>query len=102
MKKCIAYKKITCVPVERLLFVASDCCERTFAADLISFRGVLPTPVVFLGFIFLRSLFICATRNLSTEAIAQRCSVKKVFLEIPQNSQESTCARVSFLTKLQA
>ena len=30
------------------------------------------------------------------EVVAQRCSVKKVFLEIPQNSQENTCARVSF------
>ena len=36
------------------------------------------------------------------EAVAQRCSVKKVFLEIAQNSQENTCARVSFLIKLQA
>ena len=27
------------------------------------------------------------------EAVAQRCSVKKVFLEISQNSQENTCAR---------
>ena len=27
---------------------------------------------------------------------------KKVFLEISQNSQENTCARVSFLIKLQA
>ena len=38
----------------------------------------------------------------ATEAIAQRCSVKKMFLEISQNSQENTCARVSFLIKLQA
>ena len=30
------------------------------------------------------------------------CSVWKVFLEISQNSQESTCARLSFLIKLQA
>ena len=37
-----------------------------------------------------------------TEAVAQTCSVKKVFLEISQNSQENTCARVSFLIKLQA
>ena len=37
-----------------------------------------------------------------SEVVARRCSVKKVFLEISQNSQESTCARVSFLTKLQA
>ena len=37
-----------------------------------------------------------------TEAVARRCSVKKVFLEISQNSQENTCARVPFLIKLQA
>ena len=29
----------------------------------------------------------------------QRCSMKKVFLELLQNSQESTCSRVSFLIK---
>ena len=28
-----------------------------------------------------------------------RCSVKKLFLEISQNSQENTCARASFLIK---
>ena len=38
---------------------------------------------------------------LNTEAVAQMCSVKKVFLEISQNSKENTCARVSFLIKLQ-
>ena len=31
----------------------------------------------------------------------QRCSIKKVFLEISQNSQENACARVCFLIKLQ-
>ena len=36
------------------------------------------------------------------EAVAQRCSVKKLFLDILQNSQENTCARASFLIKLQA
>ena len=39
---------------------------------------------------------------LHSEAIVRRCSVKKVFLEISQNSQESTCVRDSFLIKLQA
>ena len=29
-----------------------------------------------------------------------RCSIKKVFLEISQNSQEYTCARVSFFNKV--
>ena len=37
---------------------------------------------------------------LESEAVAQRCSVKKVFLEITQNSQENTCARDSFLNKV--
>ena len=36
-----------------------------------------------------------------TEAVARRCSVKKVFLEISQNLQENACARVSFVIKLQ-
>ena len=31
-----------------------------------------------------------------TEAVAQRCSIKKLFLKISQYSQESTYARASF------
>ena len=38
---------------------------------------------------------------LKAEAVVRTYSVKKVFLKISQNSQEKTCARVSFLTKLQ-
>ena len=34
-----------------------------------------------------------------SEAAAQRNSIKKVFLKNSQNSQETTCARVSFLIK---
>ena len=37
-----------------------------------------------------------------TETVVRRCSVKKVFVEISQNSQENTCARDSSLIKLQA
>ena len=33
---------------------------------------------------------------MSLEAFTHRCSAKKVFLEISQNSQENTCARASF------
>ena len=36
--------------------------------------------------------------EIDTETVTQWCSVKKVFLEILQNSQENTCARVSFLS----
>ena len=34
------------------------------------------------------------------EAVVQKCSVKKVFLEISEHSQENTCARVSFFNKI--
>ena len=50
-------------------------------------------------FSFLFSTIFKAARK--TKAVAERCSVK-VFSEILQNSQENTCARVSFLKKLQA
>ena len=36
------------------------------------------------------------------EALVQRCSVKKVLLEISHNLQENICARASVLVKLQA
>ena len=39
---------------------------------------------------------------LLSEAVAQRCSVKKAFLKISQNSQENTYARVSLLIKPEA
>ena len=36
------------------------------------------------------------------EEVFLRSSVKKLFLKISQNSQENTCAEVSFLINLQA
>ena len=42
---------------------------------------------------------ILSLHGKAQEAVTQRCSVKKVFVEISQNSQENTCARVSFLKK---
>ena len=55
---------------------------------------------LYLNLYFLDSLMPLV--SLYTEAVAQRCPVKKMFLEISQNSQENTCARVSFLIRLQA
>ena len=43
-----------------------------------------------------------ATLLKKTEAVAHKCSIKKVSLEISQNSQEITSAKDSFLIKLQA
>ena len=37
-----------------------------------------------------------------SEAVFRRCSVKEVFIELPQNSKENTYVRASFLMKLQA
>ena len=37
---------------------------------------------------------------ISIEAVVRSCSVKQAFLKILHNSQENTCARVSFLIKL--
>ena len=36
-----------------------------------------------------------------SKAVIQKCSAKKVFLEVSQNSQENICARIFFLKKLQ-
>ena len=53
-------------------------------------------------------MFVFLTQNQKNkkrgdiEAIARRCSLKKVLLEMSQNSQENTCAKVSFLMKLRA
>ena len=38
----------------------------------------------------------------ASEAATRGVLLKKLFLEISKNSQENTCARVSFLIKLQA
>ena len=37
-----------------------------------------------------------------TEAVIRRYSLEKVFLANSQNSQENTCAKISFLIKLEA
>ena len=39
-------------------------------------------------------------RIITIEAVSQRCSVKKVFLEISQNSKENNCARKITLSLL--
>ena len=53
------------------------------------FDSILNTPLVSLG---------CVTYRSSRPEVF----LKKVSLEISQNSQKNTCARVSFLIKLQA
>ena len=59
------------------------------AYDLQNVRQVFK----FAGYIFSRLIKTFQSR----EAVVQRCSVKKVLLEISQNSQENTCARAKGL-----
>ena len=47
-------------------------------------------------------IMIRILKYLEPEAVTRTCSVKNILLKISQNSQENTCARVSFLVKLQA
>ena len=50
--------------------------------------------------IYLARLISENSSNTFSEAVVQRCSVKKVFLEISLDSQENSCARASILETL--
>ena len=52
--------------------------------------------------VFVISIYISNNQAQISIAVVQKCSVKKVKLKTSQKSQENTCARASFLTKLQA
>ena len=49
----------------------------------------------------LKRLICVMRREIYTEEVVRRYSVKKVFVKISQNSQENTCVKVSFLTMSQ-
>ena len=51
---------------------------------------------------FVSKFLLCFYWPIQCRSSHRRCSVKKVFLEMSQNSQENICARDSFLIKLQA
>ena len=56
--------------------------------------------LLFLKFLT-RAVSLKVSAYMFTKSSHRRCSIKKLFLIIFQNSQESDCARVSFLLKLQ-
>ena len=55
-----------------------------------------------ISYIFLVFPLVTLNKSVPAEPVAQRRSVEKVFLKFLQNSLENTCARASFLIKLQA
>ena len=67
--------------------LAAPCFQLSSCVLILSIDGF------FLLIVFLQVMV------LFTEVVVQRCPVKKVFLEILQNLQKNTCARVSFLMK---
>ena len=52
---------------------------------------------IFKNTFFNRTPTVAASEKIKAEAVVQICSVKKVFLESSQGSQENTCTGVSFL-----
>ena len=46
--------------------------------------------------LYLKNYTNIGWKKYSAKAVVQRCSVKKMFFEISQNSRENTCARVLF------
>ena len=44
-------------------------------------------------------MWCCSVILKYLEAVARRCFIKKMFLQISQNSQENTCIRVSLVVK---
>ena len=84
----------------------SNFLKNSFRSDLEMFFEVNIHRVFEDSFLFWYNREFCFqwlyfANLLLTEAVAKRCSVKKVLLEISQNSQENSFVRVSFLTKLQ-
>ena len=96
----------TCVRVSFLikLQILRLVCNFIKNATLAQVTGVfLWIFATFLRTTFLQNTFSgCFYFWITSEAVARTCSIKKVFLEISQNSQENTCTSFSFLIKLQA
>ena len=71
-------------------------CKKNFLENLAKFTGKHLCQSFFFNKVACLKLYM-------TGAVVRKCSVKKLFLKISQNSQENTCARVSsFLIKLQS
>ena len=70
--------------------------------SILDVAAVLDPPLVFATFTHPYTIRATLTlSNIMSEEATRGVLLKKVFLRISQNSQENTCARVSFLIKLQ-
>ena len=62
-----------------------------------TFKVVFSSSYATVTFVLSTTYLLDQSNSSYSEAVVRRCSVKKVYLVISQNSQENTCARVSFL-----
>ena len=56
---------------------------------------------IFLTRIIIRMLYICHKQSQCSEAVVRRCSTKRVFLNISQNSQKNTYDEISWRLDLE-
>ena len=91
-----------------ILFLTTRCTSRLMKTFLQYVNKFIAVSIKIFLFIILASTWrqysstnfiITCILSKTPEAVARRCSVKKVFLEISQKSQKNTCARDSFLIK---
>ena len=74
-------------------------CFCYFVIDILDVSCFSYFVVDILGFGASTSQGIFFERCIKYQAVAKRCTVKIVFLEILQNPHENTCARISFLVR---
>ena len=79
---------------EKLQFL--KCYSQTFACI------ILKNGQTYFENLALFTFFSIIHRKVNVEAVSVRCSIKKVFLKISQDSLENTRVGVSFLIRLQA
>ena len=82
-------------------FISISLLFSFFSSSLLAFWSVLLTCFTYLKMkwqIYVGWL-LCNVIILIFRSSHQSCSIKKMFLEVSQNSQENICARVSFLIK---
>ena len=97
---CLMYRYID---IEKLYSVQgeSGTNSKGYGNELVSKTNVYNDPDILLQLPVINAMAELSRNQveISSEAVARRSSVKKLFLKISQNSRENTCARISTLLK---
>ena len=97
---CLMYRYID---IEKLYSVQgeSGTNSKGYGNELVSKTNVYNDPDILLQLPVINTMAELSRNQveISSEAVARRSSVKKLFLKISQNSRENTCARISTLLK---